>query len=82
MNPIDQHNVAALAGLFTNALISESERLGRDRARIFEGLNALAFVAASIIAGTGEPKLRVWFNMAVTQALADLEKKDTKSVTQ
>jgi hypothetical protein len=55
-------------------LIAQNYRQGPVAAgRVFEALNALAFVAAATIAGTGEahPQSLEWFGEALAGNLAD-----------
>jgi hypothetical protein len=72
MNALDDESVCELASMLTEIITAHIDpEKQRGRIGVYEALNALAVVAATALAATGEDleASREWFDHAVTTAI-------------
>lgn len=76
MPDIDQDRVARLGAEIMRAVVGNYQAGPPSRDRVWESLNALAFAAATIIAGTGDRsdrrKATQFFDRAVSENVAGI----------
>lgn len=70
---VDREAAALLGFSLATAVKAHYLRRPRGNDAVFEALNALAFVTASVLAGAGRDakRLRAWFDIALDQNLQE-----------